>query len=610
MAGPQAEIYTVNYILEGRDVPFSVEIDKNKIVNILKDKIKEKMHPILVNVAASDLTLFKIDIFYDQDFKNNLEAKIRALPDALGPLTKLENVFNRFPEGYVHILVQVPITGEFLRTGIRMNSQANNPTQHTSLPHLYLFTLDAVGKRKRSPSNSQDINVKRVKVLESIPSITPSSVKLKDITHHGGIDVTYNRPKASCTTIPIALLHQVFANFLEDYRRHEPTERDNKWLTELRHAMLQEYAEETLRCSEFRQIFEKHTGIKIPDASIPGSSYRTDGHYDIAGHYLLITEGKNEWVGISADPQLQAFLYYIQSAKSNVDKVSKGDSLPCLIIYYVGKCTSAVLCNALTNSTIGSLIGFAGAVTAGKPQFEVLTPLFDLATNQHDALALQPVARALGAVRAGLKSLEEYYAEPRLSPNPAFPSRNYYKSRDGTRVDFDYEERLDDDKLLFRILTKQSKQSLVLKFTQKYSEEAHAHCASHGIAPELHAVERLGGGWMMVVMEYLDNTTYTALRALRGPKDDLYIKVTNAVAVLHQGNFVHGDIRDVNVMTRVLETGVRIIKLVDFDWAGPDGVACYPANVNHEGIRRPKDAKDGKLVTKEHDRIMVEFLFS
>ncbi|KAG8861390.1 hypothetical protein FRC20_011474 [Serendipita sp. 405] len=145
------------------------------------------------------------------------------------------------------------------------------------------------------------------------------------------------------------------------------------------------------------------------------------------------------------------------------------------------KCPKGLHCLVL--SFIALLISFTGVVTADEPQFKALTPPFDLATNQHDALALKPVARALGAVRAALKSLEEYYAKLQLSLNPALPSRGDYKSRDGSRVEFNYEKRLDNDKLLFCVLNKQNKQDLVVKYTQKYSEETHTHCASHRIAP-------------------------------------------------------------------------------------------------------------------------------
>ncbi|KAG8751249.1 hypothetical protein FRC14_008046 [Serendipita sp. 396] len=166
------------------------------------------------------------------------------------------------------------------------------------------------------------------------------------------------------------------------------------------------------------------------------------------------------------------------------------------------KCPKGLHCLVLSFTAL--LISFTGVVTADEPQFKALTPPFDLATNQHDALALKPVARALGAVRAALKSLEEYYAKLQLSLNPALPSRGDYKSRDGSRVEFNYEKRLDNDKLLFCVLNKQNKQDLVVKYTQKYSEETHTHCASHRIARELYVVEMLGSGWIMAVTEYLE----------------------------------------------------------------------------------------------------------
>lgn len=436
---------------------------------------------------------------------------------------------------------------------------------------------------------------------------------MRRITHliNGG-QLAYNRPEAKCATIPIALAHQVFANFLEDCQHHEPTEKDNKWLATLRHDMLKQYANEQERCSRFRRIFEGNTDMSISEASIPGTTSRNDGHFIFANHFLLISVGKHEWVRLAADPQLQAFMYYIKTVKQT--KVIKVSPMPCLIIYYIGECISAILSNPLTEGTTGTLIGFAGAVTTDKPYFEALTPLFDLATNQHDDLALKPVARALGAARAALDSLKKYYTElnrPQLfrpSTNLRFPSRNYYTDHNDARVEFDYQKRLDEDRLMFRALTGEGEKKLIIKFTQKYSKEAHAHCASHGIAPELYAVEKLGGGWMMVVMEEMDEDTYTHIHEFDATERAM---IEEAVSILHQGNFVHGDIRDVNMMVRRNwdpACGSRNIKLLDFDWAGMEGTVRYPANVNHEDIRRPQDARDGLLITKEHDNTMVKFL--
>ncbi|GJJ16251.1 hypothetical protein Clacol_010547 [Clathrus columnatus] len=43
-------------------------------------------------------------------------------------------------------------------------------------------------------------------------------------------------------------------------------------------------------------------------------------------------------------------------------------------------------------------------------------------------------------------------------------------------------------------------------FVEKYGREAHQFCAKNGLAPKLLGVESLPGGWLMIVMERLDNS--------------------------------------------------------------------------------------------------------
>ncbi|KIK92208.1 hypothetical protein PAXRUDRAFT_13348 [Paxillus rubicundulus Ve08.2h10] len=54
---------------------------------------------------------------------------------------------------------------------------------------------------------------------------------------------------------------------------------------------------------------------------------------------------------------------------------------------------------------------------------------------------------------------------------------------------------------------------------------------------------------------------------------------------LHNGGFVHGDIRDTNIL--VNNNGKFMI--VDFDWAGKINEARYPPYVNREDIWRPDE---------------------
>ncbi|KIJ63840.1 hypothetical protein HYDPIDRAFT_67875, partial [Hydnomerulius pinastri MD-312] len=47
---------------------------------------------------------------------------------------------------------------------------------------------------------------------------------------------------------------------------------------------------------------------------------------------------------------------------------------------------------------------------------------------------------------------------------------------------------------------------------------------------------------------------------------------------LHQKGYVHGDVRDTNIM--VSRSNKAKFMLVDFDWAGKIGEVRYPMNVN------------------------------
>jgi serine/threonine protein kinase len=167
---------------------------------------------------------------------------------------------------------------------------------------------------------------------------------------------------------------------------------------------------------------------------------------------------------------------------------------------------------------------------------------------------------------------------------------------------------MDDTKLLFLCQNNQAKKPFV-KFTRKYCKAAYEYCTANGVALELYAAETLPGGWFMVAMEYLDDESYQLLLTSSVNRVDLALEVRRVVGVLHAGGFVHGDIRDVNLMVRRKWSDAdnpKNVLLVDFDWAGPEEDARYPPNVNYVDISRPDGAKDGELITQEHDQTMVD----
>lgn len=80
-------------------------------------------------------------------------------------------------------------------------------------------------------------------------------------------------------------------------------------------------------------------------------------------------------------------------------------------------------------------------------------------------------------------------------------------------------------------------------------------------------------------------------------------RLDEVLGQMHQQGFVHGDVRNVNVM--VTNGPTPAVMLVDFDWAGRIGEARYPMNVNREDVYRPEGAVDNELILAEHDMSML-----
>ena len=112
-----AMLYTIWCIIIGNTTPFPVEIDETKSVGVLKDHIKKKAEPRLDAFAAHELTLYKIDVKYDEATHEDVVASIyhqSVMPkqdQKLGfPLRKVSAVFGPTGPGdhKIHILVENP----------------------------------------------------------------------------------------------------------------------------------------------------------------------------------------------------------------------------------------------------------------------------------------------------------------------------------------------------------------------------------------------------------------------------------------------------------------------------------------------------------------------
>ncbi|CAG8676380.1 2846_t:CDS:2, partial [Scutellospora calospora] len=150
----------------------------------------------------------------------------------------------------------------------------------------------------------------------------------------------------------------------------------------------------------------------------------------------------------------------------------------------------------------------------------------------------------------------------------------------------DHAERLIDqpDKLLWKAITK-DRQEIVVKFMWRYNQRAHELCSEIGKAPKLlHVNKEVVDGFYMVVIDYVKaKPLYNCGSSLSHDECKTVFKdIEEAISKLHKENIVFADLRQYQGM------------LIDFDWAGEEGIECYPSFMNHEYINWPPRAEDRK----------------
>ncbi|KAI0036087.1 hypothetical protein K488DRAFT_42040, partial [Vararia minispora EC-137] len=173
----------------------------------------------------------------------------------------------------------------------------------------------------------------------------------------------------------------------------------------------------------------------------------------------------------------------------------------------------------------------------------------------------------------------------------------------------------DNDYVEFHIMNKSSTQptsllyvaqmdnrAIIVRFTQTYSCDVHAFCATRGHAPNLLAYERLPGGWIGIAMEFVNNPTRLAAAFQAASPDKRQgwrVDLRALVQELHEEDLVLGDFRAANI---VVDDQGRIM-LVDFDWGGRDGRVAYPTWCLDPELTNGRLAKD--LIIRKCDDVRV-----
>ena len=107
-------MYTIFCLVGGEDKPFTVDIDGDITVSRLKDLIKKEKPVALANVDSNNLNLYRVNLEFDEPDK---QEHITRANEVLQGLTKhkplhlwrrLSDIEGGFPNGVLHILVQLP----------------------------------------------------------------------------------------------------------------------------------------------------------------------------------------------------------------------------------------------------------------------------------------------------------------------------------------------------------------------------------------------------------------------------------------------------------------------------------------------------------------------
>ncbi|KAI9450976.1 hypothetical protein F5148DRAFT_986718 [Russula earlei] len=431
---------------------------------------------------------------------------------------------------------------------------------------------------------------------------------------------SFERPLSASHDVPPTLLHPIFGQFVDDCQQHNPTREDNMFAFDLRAAMSQIWGKEDDRRDAFILIMRKH-GIELGPTvlSTKQGSYRTDADSQEQGYRYIIVEAKNEIGSGGPEPLFQAIWYYQRSLEQIVDLERKemrmlkydDSSLPCLIIYL-----------------FGAHIGFAAAAYSSMAHIQVLSTPLPLFYHRSDTHLQLTVARHMGAFKKAAIALQaackiEFAPNRRksatktpvrpTSPPPEeiiFPYREHFKDlSDDSQAEchFTYIRKI-KQRLVFEAELANGGKRVCVKFVRRYSKEAHEQCVKLQCAPNLLGFECLPGGWIMVVMDYLDGDQYSDfVRLEQTDNRNLMEAMKGALDKLHQAGFAHGDVRDVNTM--VNNNNPSEFMLVDFDWAGKIEEVRYPPNVNRDDIWRPDGVIDGEMILPQHDMEMLRVMF-
>jgi hypothetical protein len=424
--------------------------------------------------------------------------------------------------------------------------------------------------------------------------------------------------------IHVSLLHPSFGEFSDKIRNDDITFdwSDCDAALAICSKMCSIFENKNLRLEEFLPILAKYLGVdELPAVHFP--TFQNDAGLVVKigesteNAVIITVDCKNELgvAGASSPHEQENFVCFLHAVNKFRTAARRG-VFPVILLSLCGPYLSV------------SLAAFGSSASS-----DPITPFLPLLITPHDRGSMEQVAKCLRAVKDCVRDLTAYYLHPDFPSIDLTPEESQQLAYPYVRevfigsfmVRFDYVNEVATGKLVFMVVATSITQSadsdatttsplavgdqFLVKFTKTYCEEAHKLCASIGAAPALFSVsDRLPGGWFVVAMEWLGRNTYALTEGY-----PLQAKVRAAVKILHDADYVHGDLRPANIRV-VVKAGQTSrehrVCLVDFDWSGKEGVTRYPSFMNRQDVDWHETAHDFAPLRKEHDNWFLDRLYA
>ena len=522
-----------------------VSVGPDADVADFRKKVYKENSSILTGITSSQLVVYKNKDAFD---KRNAADNTKKVP------LKSSSSVNAVGESEEDALIVVVPWISSSEGNVHEPSAKRRSAAHFEQTHF----VEVLKEQIPAPSSFARYNEKRgwVNFLKNNPN--------KLICH---------RDCSEEPSVPVCLLNPIFNSFVHDLNHIHISSKDCQFVAELTERMCGAFINERERRDTFIDLFEEYTQMRLGPVTRNNST--TDGSLTFTNGALYCNLEVNvEKCGGNGDPYMQSIAYYIL----NLPTSSNNIQYPCFLLE---------LC--------GTAFSVSGILNTDKHVIcDPLSPTFQLYHNQEIGM-LQQITKLFAALVKSLMSLGQPLQKENqniLQSLSSFPFLSSFCDMD-TKEEFMIQYQQKIKCLLFSARRLDSDKEVIVKFCSRYNNEVHLYCHDCGFAPRLISCSAQGN-YIVVVMEKLNLSRLTDDHL---STSEIIQQIDTISSRLEERHFVHGDLRDCNVH---FDTENNKVVVVDFDWAGRNGVDLYPPFMNPK-IEWPDGASTGEKMYHVHD---------